>query len=340
MSQPIEDPAGALLRLTNGYQVSQAIHVAATLKLADFIGDEPRHAGELAGALAVHENALYRLLRALATVGIFRETEDRAFVSTPISELLRSDHPRGMQGWPVFIGGAQHRAVWGDLLYSIQTGEDASRHIYGMSIWDWRAQQPGEATIFNNAMAALSNSVAEAVAAAYDFDRFERIVDIGGADGTLLTAILAAHPRPHGVVFDLPKSVAEATPVIAAAGLSERCEAVAGSYFDVIPPGAGAYLLKSVLHDCSDEDSRRILENIRKAMPADGAVLIVEALMQPAASTPRDAFSDLNMLVSNGGREREPGEWKTLLADAGFELTGITPTTTRFHVIEGRAAPG
>jgi hypothetical protein len=339
MTQPIEDPAGTLMRLTNGYQVSQAIHVAATLKVADIVGEEPRPATDLARTLAVHEDSLYRLLRALATVGIFREVEERAFVSTPMSDLLRSDHPRRMQGWPVFIGRSQNWTVWGDLLHSVQTGGDASRHLYGMSVWEYRAAQPGEATIFNAAMAAISNSVAESVAAVYDFNRFERIVDVGGADGTLLTAILAVHPRPHGAVFDLPQAVVEATPVIGAAGLTDRCDAVPGSYFEEITPGADAYLLKSVLHDCTDEDSQTILRNIGKAMAPGGVVLIVESIIQRGAGTPAETFSDLNMLVATGGRERELQEWKALLQGAGFELTGVTRATPRFNIIEASASP-
>ena len=336
LSEPTDDPTATLLRLTNGYQVSQSIHVAATLNVADLVADEPRAAAELATALAVNEDALYRLLRALATVGIFREVEGRSFVATPMSALLRSGHPRSMRGWPVFIGRPQHWTAWGDLLNCVRTGEDAPHHLLGESVWEYRAREPGEASIFNAAMAAISRGVTEALVEAYDFDRYARIVDVGGADGTLLVGILSANPRPHGVVFDLPRTVADAAAVIDSAGLGARCDIVPGSFYERIPAGGDAYILRAVLHDCTDEQSRQILQNIHGAMAPDGKVLIIEGIMQPAASTPRDAFTDLNMLVATGGRERDLQDWETVLASAGFELAGTTATASRFHVIEAR----
>ena len=340
MTHADADPAATLLRLTDGYRLSQAIYVAATLKVADLVSGEPRSAAELAEALGVNEDGLYRLLRVLATVDIFREVEGRRFVASPMSELLKSDHPGSMRGWAAFIGRPQHWSLSGDLLHSVQTGEDAAHHLHGASIWELRAGEPGEATVFNEAMAALWRGVLKAIVEAYDFNRFTRIVDIGGADGRLIVALLTQHPRPHGVVFDLPKTVAEAREVIEEAGLSGRCETAQGSYYDGVPAGGDAYILKSVLHDCSDEQSREILRNIRQAMAPGGCVLIIEGIMLPAASTARDALSDLNMLIITGGRERELEEWRTLLASAGFEITGTTPTTSRFHIIEARPATG
>ena len=207
MPNPVETPAAALMRLTNGYQVSQAIHVAAMLKLADFIGDEPVTADELAHRVDTHARSLYRLLRALSTVGIFRETDDRRFVRSPMSALLRTDHPESMWGWPAYIGRPLHRELWGDLLHGVRTGQDAPHHLWGVDIWQYRADKPEEIASFSASQAAVSRTAAPAIIAAYDFSKFDRIVDVGGANGALLAAILSSTPQASGIVFDLPPVV-------------------------------------------------------------------------------------------------------------------------------------
>jgi hypothetical protein len=204
MPEPAETPAAALMRLTNGYQVSQAIHVAAELRLADCVGDEPITADEIAPRIGAHARSLYRLLRALSTVGIFRETDDKRFVGSPMSDLLRTDHPGSMRGWPAYIGRPHHREVWGDLLHTVRTGQDAPHHLWGVDIWQYRADKPEEIASFSAGQAAVSRTAAPAIIAAYDFSKFSRIVDVGGANGALLAAILGASPRSSGVVFDLP----------------------------------------------------------------------------------------------------------------------------------------
>ncbi len=333
-----EQPAVTLIRLTNGYQVTQAIHVAATLKLADLIANDPRSAEELGRLVEANSESLYRLLRALATVGIFRETHGHRFVATPMSELLRSDHPRSMRGWPLFVGRPYHREAWGDLLHCVRSGEDAYRHLHNMSTWEYRAGLPEEVSVFSLAMSSLSRTVVGAVLSAYDFGRFGKVVDVGGADGSFLTEILRANTGPRGVVFDLPHVVKDAESVIAAAGLESRCETAAGSYFDGVPGGGDAYVVKSVLHDCPDEDCARILRNVRKAMAPQARLVVVEQIVGDSDPAQTIAFGDLNMLVGTGGRERRLDEWQTVFADGGFELLGTTPTESPFFVIEGKAA--
>jgi O-methyltransferase domain/Dimerisation domain len=230
MPEPVENPAAALMRLTNGYQVSQAIHVAAELRLADFIDHAPVTAHEIAPCIGAHARSLYRLLRALSTVGIFRETEGKRFVGSPISDLLRTDHPGSMWGWPAYIGRPHHREIWGDLLHCVRTGQDAPHHLWGVDIWQYRADKPEEIASFSAGQAAVSRTAAPAIIAAYDFSKFGRIVDVGGANGTLRAAILSASPRSSGIVFDLPPVVREAATVIRTAGLDGRCEIVGGSY--------------------------------------------------------------------------------------------------------------
>ena len=295
MSQPSDTPTATLLRLVNGYQISQAIHVAAELKI-----------------------------------------EDRRFVASPLSELLRTDNPQSMWGWPMIIGRPYHWQMWGDLLHSVRTGEDAIHHRYGVDIWTWRAEKPEEATIFNVAMEEMSRNVAPAIIAACDFTRFRRIVDVGGANGALLTAILTASPHSTGVVFDLPHVVREASSVIRVAGLEERCEMVEGSYFEAVPAGGDAYVFKSVLMDHTDETCAAILRRVRTAMGPHGTLLVIEGVISGANEDQRTAFSDLMMLVGTGGRERREDEWKAVLAAGGFELRSITPTASRFQILEGR----
>lgn len=336
MSGPAETPTATLLRLVNGYQISQAIHVAAELKLADLIGSEPVSAPEIGARVGVHPESLYRLLRALATVGVFRETEDRRFVASPVSELLRTDHPQSMWGWPMMIGRPYHWQMWGDLLHSVRTGEDAIHHRHGVGIWTYRADKPEETTIFNSAMEAMSRNVAPAIIAACDFTRFKRIVDVGGANGALLAAILAASPHSTGVVFDLPHVVREASSVIRLAGLEGRCAIAEGSYFEGVPADGDAYIFKSVLMDHTDETCAAILRRVRTAMGPQGTLLVIEGIMSAPNEGPRAAFSDLMMLVGTGGRERRQDEWKAILDKGGFELRSTTPTASRFQILEAR----
>ena len=196
MSSTDSDLAVTLLRLANGYQVSQAIAAAAALGLADVIDAEPRAVDEIGARVDADGGALYRLLRALTTIGIFRENEEHRFTATAMSELLRSDHPRSLRAWPEFVRREYHWVAWGDLLNSVRTGDCAMQHIYRKDVWQFRADKHEETTIFNAAMSALARSSFQAIVDAYDFDRFDRIVDVGGGTGTLLTEILSVYPRP------------------------------------------------------------------------------------------------------------------------------------------------
>jgi len=338
MPEPVETPAATLVRLTNGYQVSQAIHVAAELRLADFIGAEPVAADEIAPRVGAHARSLYRLLRALSTVGIFRETNEKRFVGSPTSDLLRSDHPGSMWGWPAYIGRPLHREIWGDLLHCVRTGEDAPHHLWAVDIYQYRADKPAEIASFNAAMAAVSRAAAPAIIAAYDFSKFDRIVDVGGANGALLAAILSASPQSSGIVFDLPSVVQGAASVIRAAGLDGRCEIVGGSYWDGVPAGGDAYIIKSVLMDTSDGEAATLLQNVRSAMGPRGTLLVIERLIGAPNEESVDAFYAITMLVASRGAVRRQDEWAAVFGAGGFKLVSVTPTTSRFYVLEGRPA--
>jgi SAM-dependent methyltransferase len=324
-----------LMRLINGFQISQAIHVAATLGISDHLLGGARTVGELATATGAQPRALYRLLRALAAVGVFEEQADQRFALAPMGECLAANAARSIGPWAAFIGRPYYWQAWGHLLHSVRTGENAFRDIHGTDVWDYRAQHPDEAAIFDQAMTAISRGVGDAVAAAWDFSRAHRIVDIGGGQGALLAAVLRAHRGLHGILFDQPHVVAGADAVLRQAGVIERCEIIAGSFFEAVPEGADAHLLKSILHDWDDTASVAILKNCRRAMAPRGRVLVIEPIIGPANDGPEAKFSDLNMLVAPGGQERTQAEFVAVFAAAGFRLAQTYPAGARFNVIEG-----
>jgi hypothetical protein len=335
VQEQAETPAATLLRLTNGYQISQALHVAATLRLADFFGDGPTRAEDVAAKAQANPDAIFRLLRALSSVGVFHKTEDDLFTLTPVSELLRSDNPRSFRGWPAMIGRPFHWNSWGAAVDSVRTGQDSFRSRFGKSVWDLRADQPEEAEVFTAAMAGLSAGAVDAIIRAFDFGRFPTIVDIGGADGFLLGSILQQSPGSSGTVFDLPYVVPSVRATAERLGVADRLGAEGGSYYETIPGGADAYTLKSVLHDCSDEETVRILSNVAGSMKAGSSVIVIEPVIGEVLRPPI-VFSDINMLVNTGGRERTEREWSSLFGDAGLQVIQIVPTGSNFSVIEGR----
>ena len=328
-------PSAALLGLVNGYQVSQAIHVAATLGIADLLKNGPRSSDDLAAATGTHAGSLYRLLRALASVGVFREDADRRFALTPLGDGLRSDAPEPVGPWAVFIGQPEHQRAWGHLLHSIQTGENAFQHVHGVNVWEYRARSPEAGAIFDRAMTGLSRSVTDAVLNAYDFAQFACVVDVGGGQGALLAAILTKHPSMRGVLFDQPQVVAGAEQVLQAAGVSDRCQVGGGDFFEAVPGGGDAYVLKSILHDWEDEQATAILRTCRHAIGPNGKLLVIEREISPPNEGPRAKFVDLLMLVSAGGRERTREEWAALFTAGGFRFVGVTRTKISWSVIEG-----
>jgi hypothetical protein len=328
--------ATEIRRLVEGYQVSQAIHVAATLGLADLLARGARASDELAEATGTHAGSLYRLLRALASVGVLREL-DRRFELTPLGEPLRSDVPDSIAGWAAFIGRPYHWQAWAELLHSVRTGENAFQHVHGTDVWTYRAARPEESAIFDRAMTSLSRQSNEAVLAAYDFDQFKTLVDVGGGNGALLAAVLAGHPKLRGVLFDQPHVVSGAQTILESAGVADRCLIISGSFFDSVPDGGDGYILSRVIHDWEDEESVRILRNVRRAIAEDGRLVLIERVLGPP-NEGRDAkFRDLLMLVSPGGRERTREEYADLLQQSGFALARIFDTDD-YSVIEAGVA--
>jgi O-methyltransferase/methyltransferase family protein len=315
-------------RLVSGYQVSQALHVFATLGIPDHLVGGARSSDELASLTDTHAPSLYRLLRALAAIGVLREEEERRFSLTLLGEALRSDTPETIAGWAAFIGRPYHWNAWAHLLHSIRTGENAMRHVLGQGPWEYRAEHPEESEIFDRAMTDLTRASHRALLEAYDFGRFGIVVDVGGGRGALLRAILDAHPEVRGVLFDQPH-------VVSSADVGERCEVVAGSFFEAVPEGGDAYVLKAIVHDWEDAEALAILRVCRTAMSEQSTLLVVEVELG-APNEPDGKFSDLNMLVGPGGRERTRGEYAALFAAAGFELTGVTRTSGTHSLFEGK----
>jgi hypothetical protein len=326
-----ETPTVALRRLVNGYQVTQAIHVAATLGIADLLRDGPRASDDLARATDSHAPSLHRVLRALAAVGVLHEGDDGCFALTAIGECLRSDASEPVGGWAAFVGRPYHFQAWSALLHGVRTGESPFRSVYGTDVWEYRAAHPEESAIFDGAMTAIMRRANAHVLEAFDFGRFATVVDVGGGRGAFLRAVLDANPATRGILLDQPH-------VIAGLDGGERCEVVAGSFFETVPAGADAYLLKTVLHDWEDDEALLILARCRAAIPDHGALLVVERDLGAPNEDADAKLSDLNMLVGPGGRERTRDEFAALFATGGFALVGATRTAIGLTVFEGRPA--
>jgi hypothetical protein len=338
---PALPPQLVLYQMATGHYLSRALHLAATLGLADRLKDGPRPVGELAQGTATHAPSLHRVLRLLASAGVLTERDDGRFGLTPIGECLRTDTPDSAHAMVKLFAGPRIQDNWRDLEYCVRTGEPAFRQ---RGLTDpFTDRGPEEAADFDAAMANFTRLIAMAVAAAYDFTRFGTVVDVGGGNGALLIGLLRATPSLRGIVFDLPAAAERATKQIAASGLAERCRAVGGDFFKAVPEGGDAYLLKHVIHDWNDEQSVAILRSCRRAMPTTGTLLIVEGVYPPRIDQSLEsrgaAANDVNMLVNTGGRQRSEAEFRSLYAAAGFILTRIVPTQARVAVIEGARRP-
>lgn len=331
--------AQRLLALIAGGWTTQAVYVAAELGLADALAAGPRTSADLAAATGAHPGALHRLLRALATIDVCRERADGAFELTPMGALLRAGAPASLGAWARWWGGHLW-PVWGRLLPSVRTGESARSALLGTEGFDHLDRDPGAAAVFNAALVELSRLTCASVVRAYDFSALGRIVDVGGGYGELLVTILRACPDAAGVVFDRPHAIEGARRYVAEAGLAARCECVAGDFFQAVPAGGDGYILQSVLHDWDDERGRRILDNCRRAMGADGRLLLVEHVvperLEVTAAHQAVARSDLHMLVALGAKERTAAEFRDLLDSAGFRMTRVVPAAGFFSVIEAR----
>jgi SAM-dependent methyltransferase len=328
-------PQEQISRMLTGYWISQALYVAAKLGLADLLRDGRRTAQDLASATKSHPKSIYRLLRGLASLGVFAEDERHRFSLTPLAECLRSDLP-GSQRSLAIMTGEEHYQAFGQLLYSVQTGKVAFDKVYGMPVFDFLQRHPEQARVFDEAMVGVHGRETAAMLEVYDFSGIRVLADIGGGNGSVLIALLQKYPPLHGILFDLPGVAERAKAPIQAAGLAERCQVIDGSFFESVPGGADAYLLRHIIHDWDDEKSTQILKNIHRAMAPDGRLLVVESVIPPGNDPSFGKLLDLAMLAIPGGQERTEEEYRRLYKGAGFRLAGIVPTKAEVNVIEGR----
>ncbi len=336
-AQPDAMPANAqMMQLLIGKWISASISAAAELGIADLLAGGDKTVDQLAAASSTDPSSLYRLLRALASVGVFAETEPRTFTLTPLAQCLRGDAPDSMKQFARFVAMPAATRAWENLLHCVKTGQSGLRKAFDLpNPFEYFKTHPEEAAIFDGAMTDNSRQSAPAVAEAYDFGRFRQLVDVAGGRGLLLATILQRYPNLHGVLFDLPPVIAGAKSSLASYGLDGRCQLIGGDFFQTVPAGADAYMLKHIIHDWDDERSLAILRNIRKAVDGSGRLLVLEAVIEPGNEPSFAKLLDLEMLVIPGGRERTAQEYRDLLAGAGFQLTAIHGTASPTSIIEG-----
>jgi O-methyltransferase/methyltransferase family protein len=330
-------PPATLLQMLGSYIVSQAIYVAARLGVADHLTDGPKAIKELAESVGAHSGALYRLMCALASIGIFTEVEPQHFALTPIGAGLQTGTPGSLRALALHVGDVKWE-VWGHMFHSVKTGETAFQHVHGMGYFDYLQRHPHKGRIFDEAMTGLVSQSITAVIAAYDFTSFSKVVDVGGGHGALMTAILKASSQTMGVIFDLPSVVERAKKNIEVTELSSRCECIGGDFFISVPTGGDAYIMASIIHDWDDERSITILKNCRRIMSGREKLLLMEMVIPPGDAPFFGKLLDLEMLVSLGGRERTEVEYRDLLAVSGFQLTRIVPTHALLSIIEASPA--
>lgn len=333
---PPEMPTEAVLgQIVMGAFASQAVYVAAKLGIADLVKDNPRPVSELAAATDTNASALYRVLRALASIGVFTETAPKVFGLTPLAEPLLSDCAGSMRDMAIWIGEEPHWRVYGEMLHSVKTGETAFGRVHGEEVFPYlfETNRPlGE--IFNRAMTSFSSSVAPAIAQGYDTSNAETLVDIAGGHGLLLAAFLKANPNLKGVLFDVPTVIEGAGAVLESEGVAAGVETATGDFFQSVPAGGDLYMMKHIIHDWDDRRCITILKNIRSAMNENGKVLIVEMVVKEGNKPDFSKIMDLEMLITPGGVERTAEEYRALLKRAGLRLTRIVPTASPYSIVE------
>lgn len=334
MNNQAPPPTVQMMQMITGFWTSCCVYAAAKLNIAEILKEKSQTADQLAEATHCDAPSLYRVLRALSSVGVFRENEKKQFESTPLGDTLQSDIPGSMKAMAIAQLG-DHFNAWGNLVYSIKTGHIAFDNIEGMSVWKYYEMHPDEGVNFMKAMTGLTGAVIQHVLPEYDFSAFQTIVDIGGGNGALLMAVLDRTPHAKGIVFDEEYVVAETKNSIRQKGFDERCATEAGSFFEFIPENADAYLMKMVLHDWNDEQCLQILKNCQKAMKPGSKLLVLDAVIPEGNEPHPGKFMDINMLTMTGGKERTEKEFTVLFAAAGLRLSRIVPThSPLFSILE------
>jgi hypothetical protein len=327
-------PEAVMIQMATAAVVSKVVYVAAKLGIADRLASGPKSPAEIAGPMGAHAPSLYRLMRTCAGLGILSEGGDRRFGLTPLGELLKSDHPARIRSTFLTCAGPLLSGPLDQLEHSIATGETSFEKVFGAPVFDYLATHPDEARQFSETMVGFHGAEPPAVAAAYDFSGFGKIVDVGGATGNLLAHILARHPQPRGVLFDLPHVITDAPALLSSRGVASRVSIESGNFFESVPAGADAYVLSHIIHDWSEEKCLTILGNCRKAMTPRARLLIIEMVLPAGDAMHPGKLLDMIMLAIPGGTERTESEYGELLAKAGFRLSRVVPTASPVSVVE------
>jgi hypothetical protein len=329
-----QSPQGQLIQMATAHWVSRFLYVAARMNLADQLAERSKTAEELAQSMGTAVSSLYRFMRTLASLGIFTEDSGHRFSLTRLGEALRTGTPGSVRASVLTLAGEIFTQALDHLLYSVQTGKTSFDKVFGVPLFDWLANHPAEASMFSETMVGLHGAEPPAVAAAYDFSEFATVIDVGGATGNLLTAVLGRYPMPRGILFDLPHVVADAPELISERGLVNRIRIESGSFFENVPSGGDVYLLSHIIHDWSEAQCLVILRNCRRAMRSDSRLLLIEMVLPTGNAPHLGKMLDIIMLAIPGGQERTEPEYRALLDKAGFRLKQVVPTESAVSVVE------
>ncbi|MEW2479166.1 methyltransferase [Mycobacterium sp. NPDC049093] len=330
-------PPAAMLELILGAWVAQGVTAAAQLGVADALAGGPLRPDELARRVEANPDALDRLMRALVSEGVFRRTRDGRYALNPLGDTLRTDAPVSIAGMAKFVGSPQHREHWSHLADAVRTGEAVIPKLRGKGAFDYIGSEPELGAIFNDAMTSISELAIAPVVAAYDFSRFGTIADVGGGHGRLLAAILQATPQSRGVLYDLPQVVDGAPAMLGKYGTADRVRVIPGSFFDSVPAGADAYVMKNIIHDWPDAEALSILRNVRAASTPGTTLLLIEGVIPDHDREFLGKWTDMEMLIGIAAKERTEDDYRKLYQEAGFRLTRVVETASPFSVVEGTA---
>jgi hypothetical protein len=325
-------PEAQIAQILLSQLVPRLVHLFATLRLADHLSAGPKSAAELAPMTGTDAPALARVLRTLASLGFVAEDAQHRFTLQPLGAVLRSGTPSHAAA--LILGGEVCTRSLDDFLYSVQTGKTGFERAFGKPAFDWMAENPTQASLFNHTMVGFHGMEPAAVAAAYDFSAMQTVADIGGSTGNMIATIVSKYPAMRGILFDLPHVVAEASALLAARGVADRVRIEPGSFFDGVPAGADAYVLSHVIHDWNEEQCLTILGHCRRAMGANGRLLLVEMVLPEGDTFHPGKLLDLLMLSVPGGEERTPSQYRDLLDKAGFTMTQVVPTHSLVSIVE------
>jgi hypothetical protein len=330
--------AEQLFQMAMGYIPSISINVLARLSVAEQLSHGPKDVKELARTSNVNADMLYRVMRATSTVGVFRELDGRRFEQTPMSDLLRTDHPQSLRPFIMFFPDPLHFRCYSNLMHAVKTGETTVKTTLGKDLFEYLGEHPEDSEVFNAAMVNITHLFIPAILEAYDFSKTRVLADIGGGLGSVVGAILQKYPSMKGILFDMEHVVRNPPAYLESLGVADRCQIVGGDFFKSVAGGADTYIMKNIIHDWDDEKSILIMRNIRQALGnSGGKLLLLEFVMTPANEPHLSKWADIEMMVLPGGQERTANEYADLLAKSGFKLNHIISTKSPQSVIEAVA---